>query len=77
MQWLWCAQAGDTLQAKLLVVCGDAAAAVANNVGAHSPWGRGRIAVIPKAADGQVNQASDTSFSPWNKYFTPPPARAG
>ena len=55
MSYLWCAQAGETLQAKLLVVCGEAVAAVANHVGSDSPWGRGRIAVIPKAADGRVN----------------------
>ncbi len=37
-----------------MVVCGDAAASVARTVGPGQPWGRGRIAVIPKAADGQV-----------------------
>ena len=47
-------QAGEALQAKLVVVCGDAAASVARTVGPGQPWGRGRIAVIPKAADAQV-----------------------
>ena len=58
MKQLQCAQAGETLQAKLLVVCGDAVAAVADNVGGNNPWGRGRIAVIPKAADGQVTTST-------------------
>ena len=49
------AQAEEALHAKLLVVCGDAVAAVSDNVGSESPWGRGRIAVIPKAANGQVD----------------------
>ncbi len=52
-RWL-ASQAAEAVQAKLVVVCGDAAASVARTVGPGQPWGRGRIAVIPKAADGQV-----------------------
>jgi hypothetical protein len=45
------------VQAKLLAVCGNAASSV-SAVGQGQPWGRGRIAVIPKAADGQVSLAT-------------------
>ncbi|CAL5227793.1 g10815 [Coccomyxa viridis] len=71
-------QAAEAVQAKLVVVCGDAAASVARTVGPGQPWGRGRIAVIPKAADGQVNAEAtvELAYSLSEHGLTPAAFRA-